>query len=235
MWALRIVAVAVVVVGVAAIAVPYAYIHFVQGKAPARLALPTATTGAATGSGGTDAAGGPSTVGLEGTWNVAGGSQAGYRVKEILFGQDTEAVGRTSDVTGNLVVVANQVTSATFTINLTTVKSDQRQRDNQFQGRIMSTASHPTATFVLSQPIDLGTIPAQGATAQYSATGRLTLRSTTRDVTFPLTGRRAGATLQVSGSIPITFADWQIPNPSFGPATTQDHGQIEFLVNFAHA
>lgn len=63
----------------------------------------------------------------------------------------------------------------------------------------------------------------------------MTLRSTTRDVTFQLTGRRTGAMLQVSSSIPVTFADWQIPNPSFGPATTQDHGQIEFLVNFAHA
>jgi len=50
-----------------------------------------------------------------------------------------------------------------------------------------------------------------------------------------LAAQRSGNTIQVSGSIPITFADWSIPNPSFGPVTTQDHGTLEFLVNFAKA
>jgi hypothetical protein len=38
--------------------------------------------------------------------------------------------------------------------------------------------------------------------------------------------------LQVSGAIPVTFADYTIPNPSFGPVTTEDHGEIEFLLAF---
>jgi hypothetical protein len=37
------------------------------------------------------------------------------------------------------------------------------------------------------------------------------------------------------GSIPITFADWNISNPSGGPATTADNGTLEFQINFAHA
>lgn len=93
---------------------------------------------------------------------MTSGSRAGYRGKEIPFGQDTEAVGRTSAVTGNLVVAAKQVKSATFSIDLRTVESDRGQRDNQFQGRVMDTAPNPTATFVLSRPLDLGTIPAEG-------------------------------------------------------------------------
>jgi hypothetical protein len=50
-------------------------------------------------------------------------------------------------------------------------------------------------------------------------------------VTFRLTGRYTGSTIQVTGSIPITFADWNISNPSFGPAQTVDHGVLEFLLD----
>ena len=38
-----------------------------------------------------------------------------------------------------------------------------------------------------------------------------------------------------SGRTPITFADWNISNPSFGPVTTEDNGVLEFALNFAHA
>jgi len=36
--------------------------------------------------------------------------------------------------------------------------------------------------------------------------------------------------VKVAGTIPVTFADYDIPNPSFGPASTEDHGEIEFLL-----
>jgi hypothetical protein len=56
----------------------------------------------------------------------------------------------------------------------------------------------------------------------------------TKSVTFPVTARRSAGTIEVSGSIPVVFADWNISNPSGGPATTEDHGILEFLINFAH-
>ena len=55
-------------------------------------------------------------------------------------------------------------------------------------------------------------------------------------VTLTILARLSGSTIQVSGRIPITFADWDIPNPSFvGVVTTRDHGTLEFLLNFTHA
>jgi polyisoprenoid-binding protein YceI len=153
----------------------------------------------------------------------------------VLFGQNNTAVGRTNSVTGNLTFNGTQVSAATFSIDLTTVKSDQARRDSQFNGRIMSTATHPNATFTLTQPIALPSIPAPGTDITANANGQLTLRSTTKPVTVPVTARRTAGNIQVNGSIPITFADWGIPNPSIGPISTQDHGLIEFLLNFAHA
>jgi hypothetical protein len=52
-------------------------------------------------------------------------------------------------------------------------------------------------------------------------------------VTLNATGRYAGSTFQVVGSIPITFSDWNIPNPSFGPVSTEDKGVLEFALNFS--
>ncbi len=117
---------------------------------------------------------------------------------------------------------------------MTTVKSDQSLRDEQFQGRIMDTAKYPTATFVLTRPIQLGSIPAPGTTITATATGQLTLHGMTRSATFQVQARRTGSTIAVSGSIPIVFADYGIDNPSGGPATTANHGLLEFLLYFSH-
>jgi polyisoprenoid-binding protein YceI len=67
------------------------------------------------------------------------------------------------------------------------------------------------------------------------ATGDLTLHGTTKSVTTTVTAKRAGGTIQVNGTIPVVFADYGIPNPSFGPASTDDHGQVEFLVSFVRS
>lgn len=174
-------------------------------------------------------------AGVDGTWRATPASQVGYRVKEILFGQSTEAVGRTNAVTGELVIQGARATQASFTVDMTQVASDQSRRDGQFHGRIMDTASYPTATFVLTSPIDFGSVPAEGAEITATATGNLTLRGTTKPVTFPVKARRQGSAVQVNGSIPITFADWSIPNPSFGSVSTDDHGELEFLLVFARA
>jgi polyisoprenoid-binding protein YceI len=98
----------------------------------------------------------------------------------------------------------------------------------------MDTASFPTATFTLTQPIQLTNLPSDGVQLTEKATGNLVLKGTSRSVTFSVTARRSGASVQVSGAIPVTFADWNISNPSGGPATTDDHGTLEFLLNFAH-
>lgn len=224
---------------------PFVYIHFIEGKAPKPLSLddattttvaganaPTATTTAATAA--TSGSSSSSTAG-DGTWNVTTGSTAGYRIKETLFGQSNTAVGRTSSIKGSIVIAGTQISTGTFTVDMSTVKSDSGQRDSQFQGRIMNTSQFPTATFELTQPIDLGSTPAEGATVTKNATGKLTLHGTTKTITFPVQARKTGGAIAVNGTIPITFADYGIDNPSGGPATTSDNGSLEFLLNFAHA
>jgi polyisoprenoid-binding protein YceI len=202
---------------------PFVFIHFIEGKAPAKLSV---TSTKATG-----AAAGPA-ISADGSWKVGTGSTVGYRVKEVLFGQDTTAVGRTSKVTGTMTVAGTSVEKATFTTDMASVASDRSQRDGQFRGRIMDVSTYPTSTFVLTQPIALGSIPAAGAAKTYQAYGNLTLHGTTKAVTVALTTVRRGSTIQTSGQIPVLFSDYNITNPSFGPVTTQDHGILEILLTF---
>ena len=227
-WALA----AVAAVAVLAVAGPYVYIHWIEGDPPARLSLEDATTSTST----TAAASTATRTGIDGTWTVATGSQAGYRVKEVLFGQDTEGVGRTEDVTGTVAVEGTTVTAAEFEVDMTTITSDEERRDGQFQGRIMDTAQFPTASFKITRPIALGAAPADGATVTRQVTGDLTLHGVTRSVTFSASIKKTGAGVAVSGSIPVLFADYNIQNPSFaGVVTTDDHGILEFLLDFSPA
>jgi len=249
---------AVVVVLVAVVGGPFVYIHFIEGKAPAPLTLssgPTPTAGASTGATTTTAgasaasagltlgtaasgaatSGTASSSGVAGTWNIASGSVVGYRIKETLFDQSNTAVGRTSAISGSITISATTVTAGHFTVDMTKVTSDQSQRDHQFQGRIMDTSTFPTATFALSQPIQLGSVPADGTIVTKTALGNLTMHGTTKSVTFTVQARRSGSTISISGSIPIVFADYGISNPSGGPATTSNNGTLEFLLNLSHA
>jgi polyisoprenoid-binding protein YceI len=221
-WVIAGIVVAVLVLAV--VVGPFLYIHVFSSKPPPKLSLSSGDSGSTTTLG-------KATAPLDGTWKVGSGSEAGYRVQEILFGQSTTAVGRTSSVTGQMVITGGQVSSATFTVDMTTLHSDRSQRDAQVQGRIMDTSQFPHATFTATAPIALSPVPANGVTIHPNVTGQLTLHGTTRTVTVPLEARRAGNTIEVTGSIPVVFADYQIPNPTLaGVVTTQDHGVVEFLL-----
>jgi polyisoprenoid-binding protein YceI len=225
-----------VLIFLVAVVAPYVYIHFIEGPAPKKLSLSDPKSSSSTTTGGGSDSSAATSDSVEGTWTVTkDGTIVGYRVGEVLFGQNATAVGRTDAVTGDLTINGTTATAGSFTADLTKVSSDQGNRDNQFQGRIMDTATYPTATFKLTQPIALSNIPQNLVKITEKATGDLTLRGKTRSVTFDVVARRNGDKIEVNGSIPITFADWGIPNPSFGPATTEDHGVLEFLLVFDRA
>jgi polyisoprenoid-binding protein YceI len=169
---------------------------------------------------------------VDGTWTATDASELGYRVKEILFGVDAEGVGRTNQITGSIVIVGTQVTEGGFEVDVASIESDDSRRDNQFRGRIMSTDEFPTATFVLTEPIELGQIPDDGVQITTTATGDLTLRGVTNPVTFDVTAQRQGDRIGVLGNIPIVFADYEIANPSSGGVTTGDDGLLEFVLVF---
>ena len=217
---------ALIVLALLAVAGPWVYINIIKEDAPDALSLePAVTTTAGEVQQPTNA--------TDGEWAVVADSVVGYRVKEILFGQDTEGVGRTSDVTGSLVIANNEVTSAEFSVDMTTIKSDSSRRDRQVNNRILDTATFPTATFALNDPIALTPEALAGSDFTANTTGTLTLRGVTKTVPVALTARLVDNVIEVNGSIEIVFAEWQIPDPSVSAIVVEDRGLLEFLIRFS--
>ncbi|MEH0548618.1 YceI family protein [Streptomyces sp. B21-105] len=219
-------------IAVLATAGPYIYINYVQDEPPAALSLDNAP-----GSDSSDSSSGEQTgqKGVEGAWRVASGSQAGYRVDEVLFGQNVTAVGRTEKVTGELKIEGDRAVSGSFTVDLTSVKSDSDQRDGQFRGQVMNTEQYPEATFELTAPVDFGSTPEVGKQVSAKATGELTVHGETNSVSFELDAQRTADGFRVNGSIPVTFADYGVEAPDFGGIAVEDEGVIEFLLTFDRA
>jgi len=185
------------------------------------------------------------TSGVDGSWAVDTSigsfsdfstSWVGYRVDETLAGNKANtAVGRTPDVTGTLTLAGTRITDVEVDANVQTLQSDDNRRDGQLRRQALETEQFPQAAFKLTTPIDLGSAPMDGQTMTATATGELTLHGVTQIVTFDIQGRYTGSQVEIAGSIPITFADWDIANPSLGPVTTEDHGSFESSLVFVPA
>jgi polyisoprenoid-binding protein YceI len=220
---------------------------FLRGAPPAAVSLdpgssqPAASLGAlATGATSSIGAGG-----LDGTWSIDtsigsfsdfSSSWVGYRVDETLAGNRANtAVGRTPDVSGTLVLSDTQIATVEVTANLQTLRSDDNRRDGQLQHQAIETSQFPQATFKLTAPVELVTLPTDGQTITATATGELTLHGVTRTVAVPIEARLSGDVVTIAGSIAIQFADYDIERPtSFVVLSIEDHGVMEFQLHFRH-
>jgi polyisoprenoid-binding protein YceI len=182
----------------------------------------------------------------DGTWMVdtnigsmADGTASfvGYRVQEKLAGIGANtAVGRTPNVSGTLTLSGTTVTAVEVTANLFTLQSDDERRDSQLRRQALETSQYPDATFKLTQPIELGSIPGDGATLSETATGQLTLHGVTKQIKIDLKAKRQGGMITITGSMPIVFADYNIQKPvSFLVLSVDDHGVMELQLHFVHA
>ena len=185
----------------------------------------------------------PLTGGIDATWKVDtsigsfsdfSDSWVGYRMQEELAGiGGNEAVGRTAAVSGSMTVAGSQVTDATIEADLTSLSSDDSNRDRQLGNQGLQTSQFPNATFKLTSPIDLGAVPADGKAVQVTAKGQLTLHGQTKDVEIPLTATLSGSTVILTGSIPILLADYGIDKPnSFKVLSIADSGTMELQILF---
>ena len=188
----------------------------------------------------------PAPASFDGSWQVNtslgsmndfSSSWVGYRVQEQLAGIGGHtAVGRTPKVNGTLTLAGSTVTAVSISADLTFLSSDSAQRDDQLRRQAIETDTFPTTTFVLTQPIALGSLPADGATVGATATGNLTIHGVTKSVQISIQAQRQGGIIAVAGSIPIVFGDYGFGGPSsFAVVSVNDHGIMELHLLFTHA
>lgn len=230
--------IAAVVAGVLTLAVAgVGILYFVvfAGSSPQKLALssPTPSTSGSTAT--PDSTPGP------GTWTIASGSLAGYRVREQLASlpAPSDAVGRTSAITGTFTLAQSaggySVTAATFTVDVTTLTSDQARRDQRIHSQGLESDRYPTSTFQLSTPIALPATAAAGQTIKVSASGVLTIHGVSKTVTIPIDARLSGSQIELVGSITFPFSDFGMTPPSIGGfVSVQPNATMEFQLNLAY-
>jgi len=217
--------------GAAAVGVAY-FVGF-AGSSPQKLALSSPTP---TPSGSPTAAASPGT----GTWTVTSGSQAGYRVREQLASlpAPSDAVGRTSSITGSVTITQSgssyTVAAASLTVNVNTLTSDRPMRDQRIHQMGLESNRYRTATFVLTTPIDLPAGATGGQIVNLSATGQLTIHGVTKTVTIPIQARLSSTQIELAGSITFPFGEFGMTPPSIGGfVSVQDNATMEFDIKLA--
>lgn len=164
-----------------------------------------------------------STDALVGTWKpVSPDSVAGYRVKEKLarLPAQSDAVGRTSAITGEVVLAAAgndlSTSAASFQVDLTQLKSDIGQRDNKIKSLGLESDKFPTATFKLSGPVTVPAAALTGSQTKLAVVGDLTLHGVTKRVTIPLDVQLTGERIELVGNLTFPFRDFGMDPPNIG-------------------
>lgn len=124
---------------------------------------------------------------------IAPGTVARYLVREQLAGVSlpNDAVGTTTAVKGQVLLGPGntvQGDESRFTVDLTTLKSDDSRRDNYIRRNTLDTGRFPTAGFVLREVRGLASpLPESGA-ANFQLEGDLTVRGVTSSVVWNAAG-----------------------------------------------
>ena len=202
-------------IGVVAVVALFAVAYFTlfNTDSPSKLTLET--------KGATAAA--PPAGDLAGTWTVADGSVAGYRVREKLaqLPAPSDAVGRTGAITGQVTMTdrggAFSCSNANFTVDVSQLKSDQAKRDNKVRTMGLETDKYPQATFAAAGPTLIPDDAVNGKATTVPVQSDLTLHGVTTKVSIPLQVQRDGNQIKIVGTYQFSWSDFGMTAPSLQP------------------
>jgi polyisoprenoid-binding protein YceI len=219
------------------------YVYFFSGLRTSPPALSFASPSPAT-SAASPTPTSATTSGFAGTWQVASGSLAGYRVKEQFVGQTSthDAVARTSSVTGQLTITQSgssyQLSSGTVTVELSGLASvDSVARYNvinrdRIVQRSLGVNQFPSAVLTL-QPVAIPNGADSGQTVTFSVAGDLTIHGVTKTVTATVQLRAVNGTPEVVATIQTNMTAFGVQPPTIGFTTVQPAVTIEAQLSFS--
>jgi polyisoprenoid-binding protein YceI len=171
-------------------------------------AAPTTTT-----AGGTAAAGALS-------WTVTDTSKATVRVREQLVSLSlpSDAVLVATGAKGAFQINADGTFApgSQVSFDVSSLTSDQSQRDSFIKQSVLNTRQFPTATFVPAKATGLTLPLSANAHVTFTLTGKLTIHGTAKDVTFNVDATRSGGGLTATATLTptVTFEDFGMQPPA---------------------
>jgi len=157
---------------------------------------------------------------------VAEESKALYRVEEEFFAGAVERLGKTlgfntavastQTLEGELQLVMDgptvTVAGGQFTVDLRTLKSDDRLRDERIREQFLQSNFFPTAEFVITGVEDFPSEYSEGEEVTFKLVGDFTMREITNEVVF-----ETAAVLQDGRLMGTAFADIFMVDFGFDP------------------
>lgn len=164
---------------------------------------------------------------------VSAESEVRFRLDEMLRGVQTEVVGVTDQVVGQIAFDVADLTAVqvgTISIKASTLATDNNFRNNTLRNDILQSVFYETIAFTPSHISELSGSIALGETAVFTITGDLTIRDVTQPVTFAVSAQAlTPERLEGSATATITRADYQLDIPSVsGVADVADEIKLEF-------
>lgn len=185
--------------------------------APSSTVAPTAVAATAAPAASATAA---TTAATTGMWTVSTASKATARVREQLVGVNlpSDAVLVATGATGTFVLKDDGTfaSDAKISFDLTTLASDNRQRDDFVKSDTLQTRQFPKAEFVPTKTTGLTLpMPASGEFT-FKLTGQMTIKGKTKEVTFDVQAKRAGNELTATATAATAwkFSDFGMTAPS---------------------
>jgi polyisoprenoid-binding protein YceI len=179
---------------------------------------------------------------LTGTWRIASGSDAGYRVREKLgfLPAASEAVGRTSAITGAATLTESgtsvTISGASFDVDVADLTSDAAMRDQHIRTLGLQSATYPTATFKLTSALTLPASALSGKPVSVSATGVFNIHGTSKTETVPLQMRLSDSTVEAVGSLSFPWSEFGMTAPSVdGFVSVTNTATMEFDLDLQRA
>lgn len=198
---------------------PWVYAQFIAPEAPPPMAVSTTMT---------TAPAAPQVIHPDGEWVAAEGSEAGYRIAEVLSGQEVVVVGRTEQVSGSLTVIDGVLEQARVVVDVASVTTPESARDAYFR-RALDTTTYPEAAFELTEPVDVSDVG--GPDLAVELVGTLTLRGTSVPTTVDAVVHVGRDGLEVAGSAPITLEAFGLTAPDLPFVTVEPTATIEVLLH----
>ena len=175
-------------------------------------------------------------------------SSASYIVGEEFFGgalskygipagrQNT--VGTTQAIEGTFELnpddLDNPLGTATFTVNLAELSSNQGLRDRWLRDNGPEFNQYPTAEFVATSIENAPDSYTEGDNAEFQLLGNMTIREITQPVTFDVTATLQDGVIAGTAIAPMKLTDFDIEPPDFANTlTVQDDFEVrvDFVAN----
>jgi polyisoprenoid-binding protein YceI len=173
-------------------------------------ATPTATTAATA----------TTTPASGAAWMVTDKSKATIRVREQLVGLNlpSDAVLTATGAKGSFTLSSDGTfaSASKVTFDLTTLASDESGRDRFVKDTTLGVRQFPTAEFIPTKTSGLTLPLATSGAFTFTLTGNMTIKGTTKEVTFDVMAKRDGSDLTATATAnpSWTFGDFSLNAPS---------------------